>query len=460
MPDLTSLYHRLPYFPFKMAAASVRGSQLRRWRYGRETDGQVVRALERDRWPSARLEEWQGKRVRELLERVSRDVPFYRRLMANWGQKTAESPFELNAWPVLTKDQVRESGVAFVAEGADYKAMFTLNTSGSSGTPLRLWITRRDLRAWYALFEARWRNWHGVNRRDRWAILGGQMVTRPGRSRPPFWVWNQSMRQLYLSSYHISEKTVGHYLYAMKNHRITYLYGYPSAMYDLSRRALDVGLQGPSLKVVLSNAEPLFDHQREAMTRLFGCPVRNTYGMAEMVCGAGECEHSTMHLWPEAGLVEVLDDNDRPVPRGEVGRLVCTGLVNTDMPLIRYEVGDRGALAPEDESCPCGRTLPILKAIEGRLDDVVVTPDGRKIGRLDTVFKADLPIRAAQIIQNEPGRLYVRVVVDVGFSDDTEKEVARRLRDRVGDMEIQTEQIDRIPLGPNGKFRAVINRIQ
>ena len=91
-------------------------------------------------------------------------------------------------------------------------------------------------------------------------------------------------------------------------------------------------------------------------------------------------------------MVEVLEAG-APVPAGTVGDLVCTGLLNADMPLVRYRVGDRGALAPADEGCRCGRTLPTLATVEGRVDDVLLTPDGRRIGRLDPVFKADLPVR-------------------------------------------------------------------
>src|SRR6201999_2266836 len=119
--------------------------------------------------------------------------------------------------------------------------------------------------------------------------------------------------------------------------------------------------------VIISNAEPLYAHQREFISRVFGCPVRDTYGMSEMTCAASECEAGKLHLWPEAGIYEVLrDDQDVPVRAGETGRLVCTGFLNPDMPLIRYEVGDRVAIAPPSEKCSCGRTLPILLSVEGR----------------------------------------------------------------------------------------------
>ncbi len=138
------------------------------------------------------------------------------------------------------------------------------------------------------------------------------MVAAPGRSRPPYWVWNAPMRQLYLSSYHLAPSTVRDYCEAMRRHGVVYLLGYPSAIAELARDAMEMGVTIPLLKVVISNAEPLLPDQRRLIQEVFGCPVRDTYGMAEMVAAAGECEHGTLHLWPEVGVVEVLDDDDRP----------------------------------------------------------------------------------------------------------------------------------------------------
>ena len=147
--------------------------------------------------------------------------------------------------------------------------------------------------------------------------------------------------------------------------------------------------------------------------------------------------------------------------RIKTGRLICTGLLNADMPLIRYEVGDRGALAPQNmPACACGRTLPRLHSVEGRLDDVVITPDGRRIGRLDPVLKADLPVREMQIVQESVDGLRVRVVPGAGFTPAHEQSIRRRLRQRVGDMTIEFDYLPQLPRGANGKVRFVISKVQ
>src|SRR5438128_6630141 len=120
--------------------------------------------------------------------------------------------------------------------------------------------------------------------------------------------------------------------------------------------------------------------------------------MAEMVTAASECEAGGRHQWPEVGLIEVVE-GDCSVPNGMVGDLVCTGLMNTDMPLIRYRVGDRGTLLAGDTHWSCGRTLPLLPRVEGRVGEVVWTTGGRHVGRLDCGVKAELRILAAQIVE-------------------------------------------------------------
>src|SRR5690606_15018725 len=110
----------------------------------------------------------------------------------------------LENWPILEKEPLRENPRAFVADDCDIKTMFHEYTSGTTGKSLDLWWGRTTVRTWYSLFEARWRQWYSVNRHDRWAILGGQLITPVSQDHPPFWVWNRGMKQLYMSSYHLS----------------------------------------------------------------------------------------------------------------------------------------------------------------------------------------------------------------------------------------------------------------
>jgi phenylacetate-CoA ligase len=258
-----------------------------------------------------------------------------------------------------------------------------------------------------------------------------------------------------MSSYHLTPELIPYYLDALVRYRIKYLWGYSSALYTLAQEALRLGLNDLKLTVAITNAEPLYSYQRKTIAEAFACPVRETYGMSEIVVAASECEANHLHLWPEAGCLELTQD-DQAVPRGEAGELICTGLVNTDMPLIRYRVGDRARLPEIDETCRCGRSLPMIAAIEGRADDVLYTSDGGRVGRLDPVFKEQLPVKEVQLIQEAIDRIRVLYVPAADFTDDATRSISKRLKDRMGNINVVFQEVDEVPRGANGKFRSVI----
>ena len=455
MVDWLKLYHNMPPY-LRNLTASERGFYLRGWRCGPDTDRMVQQSLAREHWTTDQWRDWQAEKLSYLLDRAATRVPNYRDMWAQRRRRGDNASWQyLENWPILEKEQLRRDPTVFVADDCDPRCMFHEHTSGTSGKPLDLWWSRGTVRCWYALFEARTRSWYGVSRHDRWAILGGQLVVPVARRQPPFWVWNRALNQLYMSAYHLSPGLIPPYLDALQGYNIKYLFGYTSSLYALALTALDLRRTDLEFQVAITNAEPLYEYQREVIEAAFQCPVRETYGMAEIVAAAGECQAGQLHLWPEVGLIEVMQEGDH-VELGEAGDLICTGLLNDDMPLIRYRVGDRGELSPNISTCSCGRSLPVLSAVEGRSDDLLVTADGRRIGRLDPVFKAGLPIREAQIIQESLNQVRVRYVPAAGFSPEVARSIIRGVQDRLGSIDVILEPCQDIPRDPNGKFRAVI----
>lgn len=450
-----NLYHRLPG-PLRSVAASLRGYQLRAWRYDAHTESRVAALLRAEYLPAAQLRARQEEALARVLHRAATQVPYYREQWAARRRTGDQASWErLENWPILEKETLRQQARAFIADDCDSQRMVHDHTSGTTGKSLDLWFQRATVKEWYALAEARWRRWYGVAQADRWGILGGQLVTPIAQRQPPFWVWNQALRQLYLSAYHLAPDLLPVYLKALVRYRVTYLLGYPSALVALAQAALQHDQRIP-LKVVIANAEPLFASQRAVIAKAFQCPVRETYGMAEAVAAASECEHGSLHLWPEVGWLELFD-GEQPAPLGMSGELVCTSLLNQDMPLIRYRLGDRATLVPEDAPlCACGRTLRRLASLEGRTDDVLYTPDGRRIGRLDPIFKANLPVKEAQIIQETLHRMRIRYVPAPEFTTATGTELCARLRERMGEVEVLLEAVESLPRTANGKLRAVI----
>jgi phenylacetate-CoA ligase len=442
-----ALYHCLPAAA-RSSATTLRGWYLNRWRYGKETAQLKEEVLERDRWSAAQWDTWRAERIAYVLHRAATRVPFYSELWQRRRANGDRASWELlENWPLLEKDEVRANPAAFLADDCDPRRMFHEQTSGTTGKPLDIWRTRQTVSTVQAIADVRTCGWDDIPDDARWARLGGQLVVPVRERRPPFWVWNAAMRQLYLSSFHLAPDLIPHYLDALARYRITYIASYPSSIYAIAQEALRLGRRDIKLRAVYTNAEPVLPVHRETITAAFQCPVRETYGMAETVAGGSQCTADRLHQWPEFGHVEVRED----------GELICTGLLNADMLLIRYRVGDRGQQAPPPSAgaCSCGRELPLMGSVDGRTNDMLLTPDGRQVFWLNPVFYG-LPVRQSQITQERLDFVRVRVAPTDGFSHDTEQEIVQRLRARMGEISVVIDRVDEVPRTSNGKLRAVI----
>jgi phenylacetate-CoA ligase len=276
--------------------------------------------------------------------------------------------------------------------------------------------------------------------------------------KPPFWVWNGALNQLYLSAMHFGPARATAYIEAISRYRLRYLLGYASTLSLLAAAAGELHQNLP-LAGVITDSEPLLDYQRQTIENAFHCPVHQTYGQAEIVCVASECSYKRLHLWPEVGWTEILDDADRPVAPGQPGRIVATGLLNEEMPLIRYDTRDLGQLAGQGVVCPCSRTLPVLDRVWGRMDDVIVTKDGRHIVQIDRILEPRLHIREAQIVQKGVGQFVVRVVPAKGWCKRDETRLKESLLALVGQAHVTVELVSTIPRTWAGKFRVIVSEM-
>jgi phenylacetate-CoA ligase len=251
-----------------------------------------------------------------------------------------------------------------------------------------------------------------------------------------------------MSTFHLAPEHVGHYLDALVRYRVVCLTGYTSSLVALAHEVLRTGRVDLRMKVVVTSAEPLGEDQRAAIEAAFGCPVRETYGMTENVAAASECEAGRLHQWPEVGVIEARDEE-----------FICTGLINDAMPLIRYRLGDRGRLAPAGDTCPCGRTLPVIAAIEGRTSDLLVTSDGRRIFWMNPVLYG-LPVRQGQIVQEAIRRIRVRFIPTPAFTDGAGQTLVARIRDRLGEVDVVLEPVAELPRTAAGKVRAIVGNVE
>jgi phenylacetate-CoA ligase len=210
----------------------------------------------------------------------------------------------------------------------------------------------------------------------------------------------------------------------------------------------------------MTTAETLHDYQRDMIEDVFQCKVRDQYGCTEMAIFVCQCENGRYHINSEYGIVEVVDEMGDTVRAGKEGEVLCTGFVNATMPLIRYRLGDRVTLS-ENQNCECGRKFPVIDKILGRIDDVLVTPDGRPLGRLDPIFKGTHGIYETQIIQKDIDSLEFKVVKDRNFRPEHIDELIYEIKKRTGNsMKIEVTYVDEIVKDENGKFRSVVSMLK
>ena len=424
---------------------AARAALRARLREGRAFQALRAQAGESQWWSAAELRACRERRVRDLLEFARRHVPYYRERAG--GAALAD-------WPLLDKAAVRAAGRAMLA-GRRRGPLFESGTSGTSGSPLRLW---QDLAALNRENAFVWRQleWAGLQRGQRRAWMRGDMVVPAAQRVPPYWRLNRAERMLMLSSYHLADSTAAAYLEALESFDPALIQAYPSSIGFLAAWMLDRGrrYRGAALCGIVTSSETLSQERRRALSVAFGCPVLDWYGQAERVAAIGTCEHGRYHLLSDYSHVELL-------PRGDgTCELVGTGLHNLAMPLIRYRTGDFVRPAPAGERCPCGRALPLIEAIEGRCDDAVKLPGGRSIGRLDHVFKGLAGIVEAQIRQQRADAIEVLVVPGASYGEATRRALLGNLRERLGDgVALAIETVDAIPRGANGKFKGVVSAL-
>ena len=261
------------------------------------------------------------------------------------------------------------------------------------------------------------------------------------------------------SLYHMSDATMREYIDAFNKFKPAFVSGYPSGIYLLASYAASQGMSLSSPRAIFTASEMLHDHQRSVIERAFGASVFQWFGQVETTVNLQECDHHRLHVKEEYGLLEILKDDGVQARPGEIGNAIATGWGNSAFPLIRYNTGDNMALA-ENQSCPCGRGGRIIDKVIGRDEDLILTPEGRYVGRLDFVFKPVDTVKESQIIQEDANNICIKVVPLAGYSTHDERQISRMLRERVGDsMAIRFEKVAEIPRQTNGKIRYVISNV-
>lgn len=402
----------------------------------------------RTRTSKKRMGALRDRRLRWLVGHAARTMPFYRDLLDHCGIEPGSiGGFDdLERLPLISRDALRDAGDTAWAQDLPAEQRIIASTSGSSDTPLTLAYRfsdrlRKHAIGLHCMSLYGWRPWH------RGMALGSQALPHDHRLRYlgiNRWSWIDPSRP------------VSEWLAEYERLRPQAFHSYPSALREFCFEARE---RGPLnwLPHVLSVGGELYPEELTPLvTEVFGQVPLVMYGAVEGGRLAFECRaHRGLHVRPDAVHIEILKDG-QPAGPGEVGSVVITSLINTVMPIIRYELGDLAAWEPGE--CPCGLWWPRFTMYQGRKNDVIALPGGRRIPvtSLAAIVGKSRSIRQFQFVRSARDALLLRYE-PYGEANDPLEEIRDKLRQALPGIDVQLERSSQLPRTRTGKVKRYID---
>jgi phenylacetate-CoA ligase len=414
--------------------------------------------LERQQWLSPdQLSEISYRRLQRLVNHAYKRVSYYRRCFDESGvcPEHIASVEDLQRIPVLTKRVLQQASPSdFLAEGFDPKKCISRKTSGSTGQPLTVRRTMDELvyghLAYVRACVANGRRlWH------RQAIIDDRARIPKGEN----WIdWIRRARKVYLWS----GQDVHEQIQILRSYRPNVIRGYSQSLKLLAHALKQSGITDLTPRLVFGFAEFLDGPSRALINEVFAVDMIDLYATRETDWIAWECpEHCGYHVNSDTLIVEFIR-NGRPAKAGEPGRIVITPLHLYAMPLIRYDTGDVGT--PTDRRCSCGRGLPLMEAIQGRMDQFVTLPSGTLVpptGTFAMIIEEEPSVVEYLVVQQDYDLIVVKLVMR---EENSSIGVVERVRQRIGDLVrheavVKVEVVRRIDRGPEAKLRRIVSKV-
>jgi phenylacetate-CoA ligase len=462
--NLQDIKVKIPY-PLKQAYKYLYRTIPYPLRYGkvfRETSAFLQKS---QWWSSEELKEYQFGQLRQLLNHSYSNVPYYRRVFEERGiqPENIQNFDDLRKLPYLTKEIIREHLDELVAVNYHRSQLQHVATGGSTGVPLAVYWEKgvTDPKEW-AFIWRQW-NWAGFNYGDRRITVRGHIINRFIKGEQQWWEYNPRDNVLILSSYHLTDINLPQYINKIIEFRPVAIQGYPSSLHILAEYLKNNDLRLENVKCVLTSSETLYQNQRRLIEEYFGAKIWDLYGNTERNVLITQCEKGSNHIVSEYGVVELIDENHKIVDKDDIkGEIIATGFNNYAMPFIRYKTGDIGLCSTM--MCSCGRNYPVIRNIEGRVQDYFVSRRNSLVpltgGTDGLVLEEFKHIEKAQFYQEKKGHVILRIVKKPGYTGDDSRHILNVLRKRYGDdLEYHLEFASDIPRTDRGKFRFLIQKL-
>lgn len=400
----------------------------------------------------------QKQRLYNLLERSIDTIPYYKEIANKNKIKISQKTIyeDLRKFPVLTKQEIRKYYPDIYNMNNTKK--FRYNSSGgSTGEPLKL-IQDES----FIMQSTKWLDTiTGYMIGDRVIKLWGseKEILDNKKDWKRYWIDRIINRTIILNSFKMTENDMYSYVKKINQYKPNTIICYVQSIYEMALFIKKHSLHIFVPERIIVSAGTLYEEMRYAIEAVFkGSKVFNRYGSREVSDIAIECEKQNgLHINLFTQYVEILDENDQPVPPGVSGRIVITNLVNYTMPLIRYDIGDIGVLS--EETCPCGRGLPLLKQVKGRTVNQFKLLDGTLIdGEYFThLFYGISSIEKFQVYQKAYDEVIVYIIIDSAEKDfdfmTFSKNITRKIKLVMEEScDVKVKKVNDIPTLPSGKY--------
>lgn len=399
----------------------------------------------------------------ELVNYCYNNVPYYRELFDREGidVKSFKDKSDIVKIPFLTKDILRENKDKLVAKNVDKNKLQLITTSGSTGTPLGLYVDSDNTMKEWAYTLHLWKRVGYMPDSSRLVLRGKYFREQILRGKN--WQYDALRRELSCNIFDMCDKNLEEYCKAIEKYKPEFVHGYTSAIQMLCNyiEKRESGIRH-KFKAVLAVSENVTDFQREYIESVLETRVFSFYGHSERLVMAGECENSTeYHVEPLYGIAEIIDSEGNVVDGLETGELVTTGFCNKGMPLLRYKTGDMASWST-DKTCLCGRKSIKINKVRGRKQEVLINSENKIVPF--TAISYDFfhfNVKKYQFYQENIGKVILRIVPDDNFSKKDEMKIVEILEGETrGKIKYTIQIVNEIPLRKNGKQQLVIQKLE
>jgi phenylacetate-CoA ligase len=423
-------------------------------------------SLKKSQWNNPeQIDDYQIYHLSKLLDQAYKNVPYYKKLFDGIGLNPQDirELKDLQNVPFLTKEIIRDNLQDLKAVNYPDRSFQYIATGGSTGTPLGLYYERGISRAKeWAFIKTMWDR-VGYRFRDKCVLLRGFVIESAEKGK--FWEYSLFGRWLLLSSYHMTDDNLPHYVAMIREFKPRFIYGFPSSITMLAEFMKKNKIESfPTVRAALCGSENLYPWQRNLIEKVLRCRVYSWYGNTEQTVLAGECERSSYyHVFPEYGIVELVGPDGKQIKEeGKLGEVVSTSLINFIFPLIRYKTMDLATISKE--KCNCGRNQLLLKRVEGRLQDFIVSKNGRLISLIithaDSQTRLYENIKEYQFYQDVPGKLVLNIVKNDIYSEKDTHHLYDVLSGDLGSgVDLKIRFVDNIPRTAAGKQLLMVQKL-